>query len=306
MSVDRELAAGIDRAQRADADLRTHRRLAAAEPGSGSELARRIDDRAESGRESLTSLAEAALRGDAAARQEVVSRSLPAVAALGRRYAGADAELADLVQEGIVGLLRALERFDPGRGVPFEAYARWWIRQAMQQAVAEQSRALRLPTHVLWDLHDVKRARGELLQEGARADAADLARRLDWSTERLARTLLVERPAASLDAPRGGGDGGLLDPAGELLADPLSAEAFEEVIERVSVPAVRALLSTLTERERQVLRWRFGMDGDELSLRQIGRRLGMSAERVRQIEGRALVKLRSAALPPEAVGSVPP
>ena len=297
--MERGLAAGLDHARDADAGLREQRGLPPGERGSGAQLTLRIDRiaRVESRRPDLTRLASEAAQGDAAAREQVVQRSLPAVLAMARRYAGQDVELADLVQEGVLGVLRALERFDPGRGTPFAAYARWWVRQAMQQAVAEQSRAVRLPTHVLWDLHDVKRARGELVQEQGRAGERELARRLDWAPERLARALLAEQAASSLDQGHASGDTDAVGPAGDLVVDPLSTEAFERAIERVTAPAVRALLSTLTERERQVLRWRFGVDDEELSLREIARRLGMSAERVRQIEGRALVKLRSAALP---------
>jgi len=291
-------AAGKDRALRrrvpaggrsaADGDevQRRIRRLEDAEPPSGE----------------LTRLAERAAGGDVAARARLVQRSLPMVMRVARRYAGLDVELADLVQEGVLGVLRAIERFDPARGVPFVAYASWWLRQSMQQAIAEQSRSIRLPTHVLWDIHRMRQARGEILASSGRAASpAEIERRLEWSRNRLEDVLRAERPALSLDAPYAG-DEGEIDSLGDLMADPLSQEIYEQVVTNVSADAVRALLSTLTDRERQVLSWRFGVEGEELSLRQIARRLGMSAERVRQIEQRALVKLRTAAVPANARG----
>jgi RNA polymerase sigma factor (sigma-70 family) len=219
------------------------------------------------------------------------------VTRVARGYAGRDVELADLVQDGVLGLLRALERFEPSRGVPFAAYAGWWLRQAMQQAIAEQSRSVRLPTHVLWDVHQVREARGEILaSQGREASPLELERALGWTPRRLDDVLRAERPALSLDAPYQG-DENTVDRLGDLIGDPLSEQAYDDVLTQAAGDSLRTLLSMLTERERQVLQWRVGLDGVELSLRQIGRRLGMSAERVRQIEQRALVKLRSAVLP---------
>ena len=223
-------------------------------------------------------------------------RCLPLVMRVARGYAGRDVGLADLVQEGVLGVLRALERFDPARGVPFVAYVGWWLRQAMQQAIAEQSRSVRLPTHVLWDIHQLREARGQLLSTGQDTSAVGLERALGWSQGRLEDVLRAERPALSLDAPYAG-DEDAVDRLGDLIGDPLSEQAYDDVVTGATGDSVRALLSMLTERERQVLGWRLGLDGDELSLREIGRRLGMSAERVRQIEQRALVKLRSVAMP---------
>jgi RNA polymerase sigma factor (sigma-70 family) len=245
----------------------------------------------------MTRLAERAQLGDAASLDRLVQRALPLVVRTARRYAGQDVELADLIQEGVLGLLRAVERFDVSRGVPFSAYAGWWLRQALQQVIAEQSRSLRVPTHVLWDIHHIREARDEIRRESGReAGAVDLERRLGWSAGRVDDVLRVERPAMRLDAAYPG-DASEVDNLGDLLVDPLSEQAYQDVVTRITSESVRALLSTLTEREQQVLGWRMGLDGDELSLRQIGRRLGMSAERVRQIEQRALLKLRQLAVP---------
>jgi RNA polymerase sigma factor (sigma-70 family) len=288
----------FDRAASAGAELRRQRRLPPGEAASGGEVARRIDrlGRVESGPDELTRLAVAARAGDARARERLVARSLPAIWRQARRYAGRDVSVADLVQEGVLGLLRALARYDPARGA-FPAYAGWWLRQSMQQAIAEQSRAVRLPTHVLWDMHELKEASERFSRERRRPPTAgELEGVLGWARMRLDDVLRAQAPALSLDLPAGGEQDG---PAlADLLEDPLAAETFERVLDETTGGSVRALLSTLTERERQVLALRFGLEGDELSLREIGRRLGMSGERVRQIEQRALAKLRTAALPP--------
>src|SRR3954447_19327391 len=145
----------FDRAAEADAGLRRRRGLEQGERATGAEILRRLHrlDSTERKDPALDGLAAAAARGDAAARERLVAGLLPLVRRTARRYAGPDLDTADLIQEGVLGVLRALQRFDADRGVPFTAYAGWWIRQAMQQAVAEQSRAVRLPTHVLWDIH---------------------------------------------------------------------------------------------------------------------------------------------------------
>jgi RNA polymerase sigma factor (sigma-70 family) len=281
----------------AGARMRRDRGLAKGQSAAAGDVELRLAQ-PETPEPALTELAVRAQRGDRAAGEELVERALPLIQRVAGRYAGRDVERADLVQEGVLGLLRALRRFDPERGVPFTAYAGWWLRQSMQQAIAEQSRAVRLPTHVLWDIHQLKEARGTIAaREGREATGVELERELGWGSGRFADVTRAERPALSLDAPFAG-DEGEIDTLGDLLADPLSEERFAEVLDDASTPAVRALLSTLSAREQQVLAWRFGEETEEpLTLQQIGRRLGVSAERVRQIEKRALAKLETAAIP---------
>src|SRR5206468_894428 len=150
--------------------------------------------------------------------------SLPWLRRLARRYAGRGVELGDLEQDAIVGLLRALMRFDPARGTPFWAYARWWVRQALQQAVAERSRAVRLPTHVLWDMHELKEAREKLARSQEHEPrAVQLADALGWSTGRVEHAVRAEQPTISLDQPARGRDVATAD----LLDDPLSTETYE-------------------------------------------------------------------------------
>jgi RNA polymerase sigma factor (sigma-70 family) len=233
-------------------------------------------------------LALRAARGDRGARERLVSASLPWLRRLARRYAGRGVELADLEQDAVTGLLRALVRFDPERGTPFWAYARWWVRQALQQAVAESSRAVRLPTHVLWDMHELKETRERLARErGAEPRAVEIADALGWATGRVELALRAEQPTSSLDERAS--ERGVL--TADLLEDPLAAETYEHVLLDLTARQLRPLLLQLSERERTILMRRAAGQ----SLREIGRSLGVSGQRVQAVEGRALAKLRTAA-----------
>ena len=242
----------------------------------------------DAGAHSLEQLADRAVEGDRHARAALIGASQPLLRRLARRYAGRGVDLVDLEQDAVVGLLRALERFDPGRGTPFWAYARWWVRQALQQAVAEGSRAVRVPTHVLWDLHEVKETRERLtIERGVEPGAVQIADALGWNAQRVADALRAEQPSRSLDAEGHGRD----VPLAELLEDPVVADEYERVLVDVTAAQLRPALLRLSGREREILARR----GAGESLREIGRSLGVSGQRVQAIEGRALAKVRTAA-----------
>ena len=233
-------------------------------------------------------LAVRARAGDREARAQLVSASLPLLRRIARRYAGGGVDLVDLEHDAVVGLLRALERFDPERGTPFWAYARWWVRQALQQAVAESARALRVPRHVLWDMHELKEMRERLTRErGREPRVVELADALAWSAGRVEEALRAEHPARSLDERFPDRD----EVPGDLLEDPLATEAYERVLVDLTSEQLRPVLLQLSEREREVLARRAAGE----SLRQIGRALGVSGQRVQAVEGRALAKVRTAA-----------
>jgi RNA polymerase sigma factor (sigma-70 family) len=199
------------------------------------------------------------------------------------------------MQEGVVGLLRALERFDPTLGVPFWGYAGWWVRQAMQQLIAELTRPMVLSDRALRQLSQLKRAHGDYLAEHGREPSGnELAASTGLTHSQVGEMLALERAPRSMDQPVQGAEGEL-SAFGELLADPLAADAYEQLLDHSEIEQVRALLSSLNERERMILRARYGLDGPEQSLRDVGERVGLSGERVRQIENRALGKLRAAA-----------
>jgi RNA polymerase primary sigma factor len=201
----------------------------------------------------------------------------------------------ELLQEGVVGLLRALERFDPDRGVPFWGYAAWWVRQAMQQVVSELSRPMVLSDRALRQLARIKNAQRRFEQARRReATSAELAAIIGLPRSQVESLLGTERTARGLDEPTGAeaGEGATV---GELLADPRAQEAYERVPQRVLAAQVPALLDHLTKRERTVIRSRYGLGERQRTLREVAPELGVSAERVRQIEQESLAKLGAAA-----------
>jgi RNA polymerase sigma factor (sigma-70 family) len=242
-------------------------------------------------------LVEAAQAGDRRAREELVEAFLPLIAGVARVYRGSRTiSRLELMQEGVVGLLRALERYDPTLGVPFWGYAAWWVRQAMQQLIAELTRPLVLSDRALRQLSQLKRAHGEFLAAHGRPPTGnELADRTGLPDAQVGELLAVERVPQSIEEPVRGGGEGEVGAFGELLADPLSGDAYEQLLDHSVIEQVRALLGSLNDRERMILRARYGLDGPEQSLRDVAERLGVSAERVRQIEQRALGKLRAAA-----------
>jgi RNA polymerase sigma factor (sigma-70 family) len=241
-------------------------------------------------------LIRAAIGGDANARAELVEAFLPLIGSVARNYrASTQVTRVELMQEGVVGLLRALERYDSEVGTPFWAYASWWVRQAMQQLVSELTRPVVLSDRALRQLAQLKEAHRELERStGRRPTLAELSGRTGVEQDQLANLIAADRPPRALEEPLDAEEG-VVGTFGELIADPLGEDEYERVVSHVTAGELRDLLSGLSERERSVLRWRFGLDGETLSLREIAARLGVSAERVRQLENRALGKLRAAA-----------
>jgi len=239
----------------------------------------------------------AAKAGDANARGQLVEALMPLIASVARPYRQSTrVERLELLQEGVVGLLRALERYEPERGVPFWAYASWWVRQAMQQLVSELNRPVVLSDRALRHLSRLRDAHGAGLRESGREPGnTELAERTGLSREHVDDLLAVDRPARSTDEPATGSDGAV-GTLGELLIDPLAEGEYERVLEALESHELLALLSGLSGRERAILRARFGLDGEpERTRGEIAETLGLSAERVRQIEKRALGKLAAGA-----------
>ena len=287
-----ELRAEISRGQRLDRDLardlgRPEPRRSAGASGYMDALARRPA----LGPAVEVELVRAAKSGDAAARARLVDAFMPSISASARTYRSRHVHRVELLQEGVVGLLRALERFDPDRGIPFWGYATWWVRQAMQQLVSELTRPVVLSDRALRHLARLKEAHTDAVQRSGRQPGrVELAEHSGLSLDQVDALLATERAPRSLQEPVSG-DEGEIGTFGELLVDPLAEDEYEHVLSAVEADELRALLAGLSDRERQVLRMRYGLDGDELSLRDVGDRLGLSGERVRQIERRALAKL---------------
>jgi RNA polymerase sigma factor (sigma-70 family) len=237
----------------------------------------------------------AAAGGDTLAREELVQQFLPLIGSVARSYRStAGVDRAELMQEGVVGLLRALRRFDPALGTPFWAYAAWWVRQAMQQLVAEVRRPVVLSDRALRQLARVKDARREHVQsESAEPSNEQLAEHTGLAVEQVQRLIAIDRTPRGLEEPIGADDGA--GTIGDTVADPTGEDDYERVIGRISSEQVRGLPDSLSERERAILCARFGIGCDAETLREIADGIGLSAERVRQIEERALAKLRKAA-----------
>ena len=238
----------------------------------------------------------AAKRGDATAKERLIEAFLPLIASMARIYRSTEAvERIELMQEGVVGLLRALECYDPTRGTPFGAYASWWVRQAMQRLVAELTRPVVLSDRALRQLARVNDAhRAQLQEHGREPSLMELAARTGLTREQVENLIAAGRTPRPLDEPVAEEEG-RVGPLGDLVVDPLAEDEYERVVSRLEIEELRGLLSGLSDRERAVLRARYGLDGPEQTLREIGGAHGLSAERVRQIEHRALGKLRAAA-----------
>jgi RNA polymerase primary sigma factor len=231
--------------------------------------------------------------GDRQAKDELVEANLRLVISVAMKYRGRGLPLADIVQEGTLGLIRATERFDYRRGNKFSTYAVWWIRQAVVRALANQSRTIRLPVHLSEDVRRLAIAESQLLmRDGTPASDAELAEALGIPEARLGalrRVRTVANTPVSLD--RSVGELGT-DSLGDVLVDVEQADLVDGLADSRAREAVRAALESLPHRERMVLNMRFGLDGREQStLEQVGARLGVTRERIRQLEQAALARI---------------
>jgi RNA polymerase sigma factor (sigma-70 family) len=252
------------------------------------------------GRRRLTDAEErrlvlAAKEGDEARRAELVKAFMPLIASVARAYRGSPSvERRELMQEGVVGLLQALERYDPSLGTPFWAYASWWVRQAMQQIVAQLTRSIVLSDRALRQLARVRNAeRGHLQEQGREPSLPELAEATGLDIAHIECLACAERRARALQEPLSGDNAGG-DTFGDLVRDPAAEDAYDRVPQRLLASELAALLSGLSDREQSILCGRFGIGGPERTLREIAGSLGVSAERVRQIEQNALGKLHDA------------
>jgi RNA polymerase primary sigma factor len=244
-------------------------------------------------REQEVELARRIKRGDEEALDELVRSNLRFVVSVAKKYQNQGVSLGDLINEGNLGLMRAARKFDETKGIKFISYAVWWIRQAILQALAEQSRIVRVPLNRAGALHRIGKRSSVLLQElGREPTLEEIAEELDITHDEVQRTLSISQTHLSLDAPlTPGEDNRLLD----YLPDQLSPGPEDETYERALATTIEEALTTLKEREGKILRLYFGLDGQEpMTLEEIGSLLGITRERVRQIKEKALIRLRHA------------
>ena len=234
-------------------------------------------------------LAQRIRKGDQKALEKLTRANLRFVVSVAKQYQNQGLSLPDLINEGNLGLIKAAEKFDETRGFKFISYAVWWIRQSILQALAEQSRIVRLPLNQVGSLNKINKAFSRFEQENERRPSPEeLADSLDLPAEKVADTLRVSGRHISVDAPFEGEDNSLLD----VLVNDDSPIADRTLINESLSTEVERALSTLTERERDIIKLFFGINTQEMTLEEIGEKFGLTRERVRQIKEKAIRRLR--------------
>jgi RNA polymerase primary sigma factor len=243
--------------------------------------------------EEEVALAKRIERGDPAAKRHLIEANLRLVVSVARRYVGRGMLFLDLIQEGNVGLMRAVDKFDWRRGFKFSTYATWWIRQAITRGIADQARTIRVPVHMVETINRMSRTQRQLSQQlGRDPSDEELAEALEVTLDRLAHIRRVAQEPVSLEAPTRDEEEGEL---GHFIEDDEHARPVQATDRKLRREEVAQALEQLSHRERKVLELRYGLAvGEPMTLEECGRHFGITRERIRQIEGRALLKLQNA------------